>query len=414
MFLALFACASAAAVALVSRTPAEVRLDAPGPDAADPSRRAQFSDAEIHRHAAFRGPGYLSFVLGIALEVAFLVVLARGGMDALVRIAGRAPGPWPLEAAAVGAAIVVLNTLLTLPLGYVRGYAIPRAWGLSTQSFGGWISDAFRSLAVGAVISGLVAVIFFAVVRWQPRTWWLWGWGAFTLLTVVLVFLYPVIITPLFNKFTALTDRSLVERVSDLAERSGIQIDEVLVADASRRTTAENAYVAGIGSSKRLVVYDTLLASGSEDETTLVVAHELGHRVEDHIWKNLVLSSTGLFAGFAALAWLANRGSVWEWAGASGVSDLRAVPVLLLFALGAQLVTLPIENSISRRFEASADAIALDLTNDPQTAVRVWRRLAYSNIADLDPPVPLVWALYTHPPTAQRIQAALARASAER
>jgi STE24 endopeptidase len=413
VLLTALACTAAVAVAFVSRTPAELRNDKPGPEATDPSRGPSFSDAEIQRHAAYRGPGYLSFALGLLMEVAFLVVLAQGGMDALARATDRLPGPWPVQAAALGMALVVLNALLVLPLDYVRGFAIAHAWGLSTQDVGGWASDRLRSAAVGAVTSAVAAVAFFAVVRWQPRTWWLWGWGAFTLLTVVLVFLYPVVIAPLFNKFTPLEDRSLVERVQGLAGRSGVEIEDVLVADASRRTTAENAYVAGFGSSKRLVLYDTLVASGSEDETALVVAHELGHRIEKHIWKNLLLSAASLFVGFGVLAWLSDRSWAWEWAGASGVSDLRAIPVLLLFAMTAQLLTLPLENSISRRFEARADSIAVELTEDPRTAVRVWRRLAYSNIADLKPPEWLVWSLYTHPPVSQRIRAALAQAAHE-
>ena len=399
----------AATVAFVSRTPAQVRRAAPGRAANDPARGADFRPDEVARHAAYRGPGYLAFLLGIALHVTLLVVLARGPFGRLVEQVRRVPGGWAVHAAILAVVTVAVATLVSLPLGYVRGYAIQHAWHLSTQSVASWLGDQGRSLLVGAVTAAVTAVAFFGIVHWQPRTWWVWGWAAFTALTALLVFVYPVVITPLFNKFTPLGDDGLRAGVERLAEEAGVDIADVLVADASRRTTAENAYVAGLGSTKRLVLYDTLLRSGSDDETLLVVAHELGHRMEGHIWKNLALSSAGLLAGFGALALLARQTGVWAWAGASGVADLRAIPVLLLFALLAQVVAIPIESTISRSFEARADAIAVELSGKPDTAVRVFRRLGYANLADLKPPAPLVWALFTHPPIPNRIEAVLTR-----
>lgn len=402
---------SAATVAIVSRTPAQVRRAAPGRAANSPSRGAEFSPEDVARHAAYRGPGYLAFLLGILLQVMLLAVLARGPFGRLVEQVQRLPGGWVVHSGTLAAVVVVLATALSLPLGYVRGYAMEHAWRLSTQTLGSWAVDQSRSLLVGALMAAVSAVAFFGAVRWQPRTWWLWGWAIFTALTALFVFMYPVVVTPLFNKFTPLGNDGLKARVEKLADAAGIDIADVLIADASRKTTAENAYVAGLGGTKRLVLYDTLLRSGSEDETLLVVAHELGHRREGHIWKNVALSSMGLLAGFGALALLARQDVVWKWAGASGIGDLRAIPVLLLFALAAGLIALPIENSISRSFEARADAIAVQLTDQPNTAVRVFRRLGYANLADLKPPAPLVWALFTHPPIPDRIEAVLSRSS---
>jgi len=404
--LALLSASAAVLLALASRAPADVRLARPGPGAADPSLGARFTDGEIERHAAYRGPSYLSAALSLCLQIVFLVVLAAGPWARLVGSVERLSGGWAAHAALVAVAVIVASAVVTLPLSFVRSYVIDTAWGLSTQSLPEWLRDRGLSLIVGATTGAVASVVFFGVQRWQPRTWWLWGWATFSLLTVVLVFVYPVIVAPLFNKFTPVKDESLAARVGRLAEDAGIAIDEVLVADASRRTTAENAYVAGFGSSKRLVLYDTLVASGTEAETAFVVAHELGHRAHGHIWKNVAITSAGLLAGFGALAVLGGWSGAWAWAGASGAADLRAVPVLLLFTVVASLVSLPVESSISRRFEAQADAVAVDLTRDPDTAVRVFRRLAFSNLADLKPPGPIVWALYTHPPTAQRIRAA--------
>ncbi|MGH2821307.1 MAG: M48 family metallopeptidase, partial [Actinomycetota bacterium] len=270
-----------------------------------------------------------------------------------------------------------------------------------------WLSDRLRSTALGAVVAGISAVAFFAVVRAAPRSWWLWGWPAFSALTALMAFLWPVLIAPLFNRFEVLEDEALARRALALSREAGVAVDRVLVADASRRTTTENAYVAGFGATKRLVLYDTLVKAGDDDETLFVVGHELGHRAEGHIWKSLALSSLGLLAGFAALAWLVSRGPLLSWAGASSLADLRVIPALLLFATLAGIVVLPFETAMSRRFEGRADEVAIELTGDADTAVRTFRRLALNNLADLRPPDPAVWLLFTHPPTRERIGAVL-------
>ncbi|MGH2578035.1 MAG: M48 family metalloprotease, partial [Actinomycetota bacterium] len=138
-----------------------------------------------------------------------------------------------------------------------------------------------------------------------------------------------------------------------------------------------------------------------------VVAHELGHRVENHVLKNVLVASAGLLAGFAVLALLARREGLWQWTGASGISDIRALPLLLLFALVAGIVVTPLQSGISRSFERRADEIAFDLTDDPAAPVGLFRRLAFNNLADLDPPPALVWSLFSHPPIPDRIRAAL-------
>ncbi|MDQ4027021.1 MAG: M48 family metalloprotease, partial [Actinomycetota bacterium] len=211
-----------------------------------------------------------------------------------------------------------------------------------------------------------------------------------------------------FNKFQPLEDGRLRDRVVALAHSADVNVGEVFVIDASKRSTTENAYVAGLGNSKQLVLYDTLVRAGDDRETAFVVAHELGHQVERHVVKNVLLTTCGLFVGFAVLAWFAGRAGVWAWGGADGIGDVRALPILLIFALGASLVVLPIESAISRSFERRADQIALRLTHDTETAVRVFRRLAFSNLSDLRPPAPAVWALFSHPPVADRIKLVLA------
>jgi len=405
----ILALVAAGVVGFVSRAPASLRNAEPGPDAADPARGAAFSDELIARGDAFRKPAYLSFALGMLLQLATLLLLARGPMGGLIDALERVPGGWAVRTMLAGAALAAILALVALPLSFVRGYVVQHDWGLSTQDVGGWLSDQGRALLVAAVTMAVAALAFFAVVRWRPGSWWLWGWAAFTLLTIVLAYLYPVVIAPLFFKFTPLADEDLARRITSIAEEADIEVDEVLVADASRRTTSENAYVAGFGATKQVVVYDTLLEAGGTDETLFVVAHELGHQRERHIIKNIVAASLALLVAFAVLGVLGRGGSPWSLAGAEGIGDLRALPLLVAFALFAGLVLLPAENLLSRTFERQADAAAIDLTADSDAGVRTFRRLAISNIADLDPPSLAVWTLFTHPPILERIEFFLER-----
>lgn len=401
---------AAAVVGLASRAPAEVRARPDQTDATDASLGSSFTDEQVARHAAYRRPGYLAFGLGLVVEVVVLVALARGPWARLVEGLEDRVASWPLRALLAGAVVALVLTVAALPLAFVRGYVIEHSWGLSTQNGAGWMTDQIKGAAIGAVTSAIAAAVFFAVVRWQPRTWWMWGWAAFTLLTAVMFLLWPVVIAPLFNKFTPLEDGPLNDRFRALAAEAGVPVDQVLVADASRRTTAENAYVAGLGGTKRLVVYDTLLREDRTEQTAFVVAHELGHQKENHVLKNLALSSVGLAAAFAFLGWLGGRASVWEWSGATGPGDIRALPLLALLSIALTVVSMPLEAALSRRFESEADRVAIDLTDDPEAAVSAFRRLALSNLADLDPPPIAVAAFYSHPPIPDRIDAVLAAA----
>lgn len=405
--IAALALLAAGLVGLVSRAPASIRSEVPGRAATHPSRGARFTDQQVERAAAYRGPAYLAFVLGTLLQVAALLVLSRGPFARFVDWIGRIPGGWPARTVVAVVALTLVMTLVGLPLAFVSGYAMQHAWGLSTQDLGGWLSDLLRSLLVAGATTSVAAIAFYGLVAWQPRTWWIWGWAVFTLLTALLVFIWPVVIAPMFNKFTPVEDEGLTARVTRLADNAGVDVDLVLVADASRRSIAENAYIAGLGETKQVVLYDTLLAAGDDEETLFVVAHELGHDVANHIVKNLAISSAGLLAGFAALAWLSTRPALWSWASSSGIADLRALPLLLLITLMAGLLLLPVQSAISRSFEAQADRIAIELTDDPAPAVRSFRRLALHNIADLRPPRIAVWTLFGHPPTGDRIRAVL-------
>lgn len=402
----LMSLAAAGLVAFVSRAPEEVRAPALNLISNDVDPERPFTDEQVARHGAYRGPIYLSIALILVLEIVLLVALARGPFQTLI---ARLPGAWPVNAALAGVALGIALWLVALPISYVRGFALQHAWGLSTQDTLGWVSDQLKGAGVSAILSAVAAVAFIGVQRWQPRWWWLIGWAAFTFMTALLTFLFPVLIAPLFNTFTPV-DEPLATRVKDLADRAGVHVEDVFVSDASRRTIAENAYVAGFGATKRVVLDDTLLQGGDEPQTMFVVAHELGHEAEGHVVKSVALSSLGLLVGFALLAWLSRRAGLWVWAaGARGPGDVAALPVVVLIAAVLGSLATPLSSLVSRRFEARADEIAIELTQDPDAAASAFQRLAVRNIADLRPPAIAVATLFTHPPIPDRIRAAMAQ-----
>ncbi len=400
---ALAALAAAGAVALSSRAPGSLRALRPAAADFDPDLGDRFSEQQRERADAYRRPGYVSLAAGLAVQLMALLLVGRAVLMKLGPGAESQGLGYFFRAAWAGLLVAVVLFLAGIPVAFVRGYVIEHAWGLSTQGVGGWTSDLARSLLVSVVVTGVTAGVFFSLVRWRPSGWWVWGWAAFTILTVVMAYVWPLVVAPLFNRFTPLQDEGLAASIRDLASEAGVGIDSVLVADASRRTTAENAYVAGIGSSKRVVLYDTLL-EGEDPQTLFVVAHEFGHERKNHILWSLALAFVGLGFGFGALR-LFQDSSLWSWTGASGLGDVRAMPLLAAFALVASLVTAPASNWVSRRFERQADSFAVELTGDPAAAVAAFRRLALNNLSDIDPPRPVVWLLYTHPPIAERIRA---------
>jgi STE24 endopeptidase len=309
-------------------------------------------------------------------------------------------GRWPLEALFLAAGVTIVVFLAGLPFSYGR-YLHDRHWGLSTQSAGGFASDAIRGTSFEIGVALVTALGFIAIVRALPRGWPLAAGGFAVGLTVLLIYILPVVYEPLFNRFTPV-EPDVRARVVRIADRAGVKVGDVLVADASRRTTRRNAYVSGLGSTKRVVLYDTLLAESTPKEVDLVVAHELGHVAHHDLLKGTILASTGAAAAVALVWALVSWQRLASWIGASGPGDPRWLPFLAFVVAAASIVTLPGLNALSRRMEAAADRAAISYTRDPQTAIAVEVSLARSNIADLQPN-----RFYTHPPTLDRIQAAL-------
>jgi len=364
-----------------------------------------FTPEEVARGHLYATGRYWLFAAGTALRLGLLALLVFTPASAGLRnLAVRCAPARPAVAVAIYLALLLLLfELATLPLGYYAGFVREHAFGLSTQTAAGWLLDRLKLAALDfALFLPLGSLLAFAW-RHSPGRWLLPAWGVGSALAVLLVALAPLVIDPLFHTIRPLSDPGLRQRVLSLARAAGLPVEGVYVADASRRTTKANAYFTGLGATRRIVLYDTLLAKSDPESVELVVAHEMGHWKHAHIWKGLGLS----LAGLGLLLWGGAR--LLEWAGGrrlfhlGGPADVAALPLFLLALLLLNLLALPLQNAVSRGFEREADRASLELTRNPQAFIRSEVALARANLADLSPSRPIVWLLYTHPPVLERI-----------
>ncbi len=290
--------------------------------------------------------------------------------------------------------------LLRLPFTLFGSYYWQQTWGFSTQSLASWWLDYSKSAALDLCLSTFGVFLFFLILKHWPKLWWVIGATLFAVWLVLQNFLWPVIVSPMFNHFEPVKDPAVINMVKDLAYKAGIQVDEVLVMDASRRTTMANAYFMGLGTTKQIVMYDNLLENYPLDEVRAVLAHEIGHWQKGHIIQGLSLGVIGDFLVWGLLALYLRKLRPTSdhyrpqlWAGAQ------------LFLLLMLMVTNPLQNYISREMEKQADQVSLELTGNPSAVVRLQINLATKNLSDVSPPRFIVWFGYTHPPVLSRIKA---------
>lgn len=293
--------------------------------------------------------------------------------------------------------------LIDLPLGYYSSYVLPHRYGLSTQTFKGWIGDQVKSVLVGGVLGLLVIEIIYFVLRISPNLWWLWAGLILLFFNVILANLAPVLLMPLFYKFVPLEEEhaDLVARLLNLAERAGTRVRGVYKFDMSRRTKAANAAITGLGNTRRIILGDTLIEEFTPDEIETVLAHELGHQVHRDIPIGILVESVITLGGL----YLASL--VLEWAvaalGYTGVSDIAAMPLFVLVMGAYGLLVMPLGNAFSRWREIRADEYALKMTGKGEAYASALTRLANQNLAEADPEPWVESLLYSHPALGKRI-----------
>jgi STE24 endopeptidase len=285
-----------------------------------------------------------------------------------------------------------------------------KQWGLSNQTGRGFAADQAKSFALGLVVNIVLLVPLYWVIR-STDLWWIYGWLLVVVFSVGLGFLYPVVIAPIFNTFTPLDDEALRTRLFDVARKSHVDIGELLVADESKRSTRDNAYVAGLGATRRVVLYDTLLEHRGE-VIEQIVAHEIGHWRRHHLRRQIPLVAGLAFLVFLGLRQLAEWTWLFEQADVDGFGDPAGLPILLVGVQAGFLLTGLVTAYVSRAFERQADLEALEVLQAPATTIEMQRALHVKNLADLDPG--LVKRLQaSHPPAAERMAFARAWAEAE-
>lgn len=403
------------AVVVGTTTPWRTPATSPARAAGDaPDLREDFSSAEIARSAAFRRAvrpwllGGLAVGLGVALGLGLTPLGARL-VEAVARPVG---GAWWARAVLGGLALSLVATVVRLPFA-IRSEQVLRRFGLSTQTWAGWTADAAKGWAVSAVLTGAALLVLYGALRVSPDWWWAWAAAGAAAAVFALSFAFPLVVEPLFNRFTPMPDSPLRDDLVAMAAREGYPVRDVLVADASRRTTSLNAYVSGYGASRRIVVYDTLLRDAPAAEVRSVVAHELGHAVRREVLHGTLLAALGAAAAVCGLAVVGSWPALLRRAGVGELADPRSIALLAAVAALAGFLASPAQALVSRRVEARADAYALERTRDPATFVAMQRRLAVQNVADLKPhPVLYAW-FASHPSTTERIAAARAFAARE-
>ncbi|MEI7553681.1 M48 family metallopeptidase [Candidatus Chlorohelix sp.] len=291
---------------------------------------------------------------------------------------------------------------LTFPLNVYSSLYLPRKYGLSHQTLGGWLIDVFKGAVIGGIIGLLLISLLYLGLRSLPEWWWLAGGIFYLFFVIVMSNLAPVIILPLFNKFIPLENDELRERMLRLADKTGARVKGIYTMDFSRRTSTSNAFVTGVGNTRRIVLGDTLTQHFTADEIEVVMAHELGHHVHGDIGRGIFFDATITLAGlFIANLLLQNTLGVF---GFRDVGDVASFPLLALVLMGFGLITNPVTNAYSRNREKAADYYALDITENVASFITCMKKLANQNLAEVNPPGWAIWLFYTHPPISERVR----------
>jgi STE24 endopeptidase len=301
-------------------------------------------------------------------------------------------------------------SVLDLPFAWYAQFRLEERFGFNTSTQALWWTDRLKALILGVVLGYPLLVLILFLVQWTGRAWWAWAWFALMGFQLLIAVLAPVLIFPLFNRFTPLPEGSLRDRLLALARRTTFRAKSIQVMDGSKRSRHSNAFFAGFGRFRKIVLFDTLIQQLLEPELEAVLAHEIGHFKKKHIPKMLIASALLSLAGFFLLSWLARQ--PWFYA-PFGFSAENIVPALLIFALLSGVITFwlaPVANWWSRRYEYQADAFAAQAMNESQPLIGALRKLNEKNLSNLTPHPLYSGFYYSHPTLLEREQA-LARVS---
>lgn len=364
-----------------------------------------FTGEDIEKGFEYGRRGFGARAALAALDLLVLLIFLQSGAAAWLseRLLERSGGRWPLQAGLFAAVLVLGLFLLHLPFDHYLGFVLEHRFGFSNQTAGGWLVVQAKNLAVGLVLSVLAALLWFGLLRSFPRGWALLIPGAFTVFELVLALLVPLLLLPLFYTKSPLPEGPFREKVVEVLRKGGIGVREVFVIDESRYSKHTNAFFTGLGPTKNIYLYDTLLKDHSEGEALTVVAHEAGHWRGRHVLMGLILGALGLLAGCLFLWWFYPGLARSEGGAFRPLADPGSLPAVLILALLGNFFASPIASWVSRGFEREADRAAVMLTGDAASFVEAEVRLARTNRSQLLPhPLAVFWYA-SHPPAIERI-----------
>jgi STE24 endopeptidase len=348
------------------------------PVAATEAYLAKLTPEQRTRSDAYFEGGYWLQLWGFLLGAAVNLLLLGTGLSARMRdLAGRVSRFKGVHTALYWAQYIVIVTVVTFPMAIYEGFVREKKYNLATQTFGGWFGDQVKGLAIGIVMGAIAMMLIYLVFRKAPRTWWVWGAAVMLALLTFGIVIQPVLLEPIFNKYTSLAAGPVRDRVLSLARANNIPATDVFVFDASKQTTRVSANVAGFLGTTRIALNDNLLNRCSLPEIEAVMAHEMGHYVLNHIYKMLLEMGLILVAAFAFLYVTFDRVTArWgqRW-GISGISDVAGLPLLSLLLSVVFFVLTPVSNSLIRAQEVEADYYGINAARQPDGEAEVALKL---------------------------------------
>ena len=365
--------------------------------AVDPATLARMSDYTIETSTA----GLVESLFGNILLILFLFCGALGLYDEWIRSLA---GSFMMRGLFFFLVLLYVETLIDVPFSLYRNFRIENRYGFNTMTGRIWLTDLLKTIAISSVLGAVVLASALALVQWSPAWWWLWVWAFFLLFGILVMYISPYVIEPLFFKFEPLKTEGLEEKIRLLMEKAGLKVSRVFQVDASRRSRHSNAYFTGIGRVKRIVLFDTLLAQMSEAEIIAVLCHEVGHWKKRHVLKRIILTEftafCGLFIAYHLLRWEGLPAMI----GLGRASFYAEVVILGFIGSLVMFPFTPLFSYLSRRDEWEADRFATELTKDPGAMASALVKLSKENLSNLHPHPLYAKFYYSHPPAVERIR----------
>ncbi|MEX1137991.1 MAG: M48 family metallopeptidase [Bacteroidota bacterium] len=346
----------------------------------------------------------LTGLLNSAIVFSFTVLVLGSGLTVSVEEWVRTFG-WNDYLTLLGFAGVlgIAESVLTLPLRWYAGFFLEHKYRLSNQSLGAWLWERTKGLLVGLPLGAILLITLFFCIRTYEALWWVPVGGILFFFSVILARLAPVFIFPLFYKFRPLEDGALKERIAALCQQVGVAVKGIFVFNLSKTTKKANAAFTGLGSSKRIILGDTLVANFTDEEIETIFAHELGHYTLNHVWKMILVGTISTFLGLYFTATLYETSL--QWFGFSSRETIAGLPLLGLWLSLYSLVTSPLNNMLSRAFENAADGYAVRTSGNKKAFANALQKLGAVNMADQSPHPVIEFLFYSHPSLEKRIRA---------